>query len=185
MLDLVGPLRLVENADGGLELHNEAGLKLHGAGLVRRDPEGKLQSAWLGDLEPGAKARVVWSWDAPPETGREKPDHTPGEGADAGARSLWEAERSATAATAPRGAAGELSLRRLVALAEQTVALEKDQTRLIAWCPGEVPGMRIAPRAPQARFGTLVVAHLRYGFARDPQPDVNLRPKGKQEDAPP
>jgi len=51
------------------------------------------------------------------------------------------------------------------------------------------PGLDVRPAAPQARFATLVVAHLKYPFGKDPQPDANLLetglPAGSETDANP
>ncbi|MFZ5828989.1 MAG: hypothetical protein ACOY3P_02835 [Planctomycetota bacterium] len=166
MVKLPGPLDLVENRDGGMELHNESGLRIQGAGVVRRSPQGKMQVAWLGDIRPNEVRKLVWDWDSPTEFGS----------------ALWAAKRDNAPITRESVAAGELHLRELLNLAQQAEAFRPGQTRLVAWTEDAVPGVRVSPGAPQTRSATMILAELRRGFGEAPQPDVNYVRRKRSEE---
>jgi hypothetical protein len=159
MLDLGGPLRLVENPDGGYELHNQSSLTLHDAGVMKKDLSAELQTAWLGRVVPGVKVPLIWSLEA---------------AVGAGGR-LWPTERGASAMTAAVATPGELNLRKLFDIAQAVKELEPGEVRLVAFLDRELPGLAIYPAAPQSHCGALLIAHLRYEPGADPQPDKNSR----------
>ncbi len=127
--------------------------------MVRRTASGDLQAAWLGDLKPGSAVAVAFL-------------STDGE---ASAGGLWHEWRERAEETASQSAPGYLNLRALVDLAQDPKGLAPCQARLVAWTDAELPGLAVDPAAPQARRATVVVANLRYGFERGPEPDVRPR----------
>lgn len=159
MVDLAGTLVLVQSDEGGYELSNGTGLTLRDAGVVRKMKNDSLEAAWLGTLQPDAAVPVNF--------GRQ-PDSPSG-------AELWRERREQSPVTASRVPSGQLTLRDLVELAQDTTDLRPGQVRLIGWLDEEVPGLEIDPSAPQAQRATLVIAHLRYGFQHDPKPDANCR----------
>jgi len=159
MVDLDGALVLVQSADGDCKLTNETGLTLRDAGVVRKAEDDSLQAAWLGTLQPGAAVPVDFGYQP---------------GSDGGAE-LWPERREGSPVTASRVPSGQLTLRDLVELAQDTKDLRPGQVRLIGWLDEEMPGLVIDPSAPQAQRATLLIAHLRYGFQHDPKPDARSR----------
>jgi len=159
MLPLDGPLALVENPDGGHEFHNRSKLTLLGAGILKKDRSGEVETAWLGNLTPGAKVWLMWT-PQPPLTSSGR---------------LWQSERAASPMTAPAVNPGELNLRKLLEVAQDINDLQLGEVRLVAFLDREVPGLSITPASPQSRHGAVVIAHLRHEPAADPQPDKNSR----------
>ena len=161
MVDLEGGLSLAATDDGRFMLTNRTGLTLHDAGIVRkRDVAGEpetIETAYLGRLEPDATVPVRFHQPA------ELPaDHR-----------FWQDERRDPLLTGRGLQPGELDLSRLVALAQNTEELRPGDVRLVAGLKQSLPGPTTDPPAQQLRRAALVVAHLRYGFGPDPQPDVN------------
>jgi hypothetical protein len=160
MVAMEGPVALKESLENETgELVNRSGFVLHDAGIVRRTESGRLETAWLGNLDPGAQVPVRFDWEPGDATGGK----------------LWDQRREQSPVTAANPPPGELNLRRLLEIAQDPAGLRPGGARLIAWTDAAVPGLTIDPAAPQARRATLVVAHLRYGLGRDPQPDANCR----------
>jgi len=147
MLEVGGPLALVEESDDRFVLHNQSQLTLHGAGVVKKTAAGDLRTAWLGTVKPGAKVPLPWTLESATHSGSR----------------LWQQQRDAAAMTARRSAPGELHLRGLTDLAQNVAGMQPDDVRLIAWLEGELPGFTIHPAAPQSRCAALVIAHLRHG----------------------
>ncbi len=149
-------------------LANNTKWKISGVSLTRRrfdeDRQVVDEAAWIGDLVPGAKADVEFKNAAEGKRqinrGRELSD--------------------LTSKTRPEGS---LSLRRLTDIAEDHDGLAPGDVRLIAWREGEMGGMSIVPRAPQARRATLVIGNLQFG-SRIPKPDQNTRAESKRDDEP-
>jgi len=173
MVDLGGSLVLTTSGFGAT-VANRTRYTVHGAGLMHKDEQGNVRTAWLGTLEPGASVEANFKRAALSDNGG----------------SLWEAQRNRSKRTAREAPEGELNLRALCELAEATsdvvrqgrgtvtnerLALLPGEYRLVGWLDEEVPGLEIKPAAPQSRHAALVVAHLRYGFERDPKPDANTR----------
>ncbi len=184
MVDLGGAIALEPAPDGGDQVSNKTAFALHGAGVIRRDRSGQLESAWIGTLESGDTAPLRFT---PP------PEGNPGE-------RLWDSERGRSPLTAGGSRKGELDLRRLLDLAEDHNGIRPPDPRqrpdwgdprilhpgdlrrlapgdvqLIGWLDEEIPGLEVKPAAPQARRAAMVVANLRHGFGEDPQPDKNTR----------
>lgn len=159
MVDFEGPLALQPSSDGDYTLTNRSGLALRGAGVIRKTPNGRLQTAWLGAVAPDADVPVRFGWALP----------------DAAGADLWKQERDQSPVTAANAALGQLTLRPLIDLAQDAREMQPGQVRLVAWTDQEVPGLQIDPAAPQVQRATLVVANLSFGFERDPAPDVNCR----------
>lgn len=156
-LDLGGALRWEPTPDGNGKVVNETGYDLKGAGVVRRDADPKktqLNVAWLGDLAPGAEATVQLA----PHESEDDEDR------------LFSGERQAAPQTESSDVAGRLNVRKLVELAESTLA--PGETRLVAWTEQELPGIVIDPPAPQNRRLSLIVAHLDYGAFQPPERDA-------------
>ena len=173
MVDLGGSLAL-KDAAGRPRVVNQTQYTVHEAGLIRKDEQGNVQTAWLGTLEPGASVG---------------PDFRRAALSDEGG-SLWEAQRNRSKRTPSEAAEGELNLRALCELAEATsdvgrqgqggvakqrLALLPGEYRLVGWLDEEIPGLQIKPAAPQTQRAALVVAHLRYGFEQDLRRDANTR----------
>ncbi len=154
MTELPGPLTLTGNEAGGYALHNQTGLTLQGAGVIRRRSADRVERAWLGDVLPGATVPVRFAVQAD------------------GAQRFWPSERRGTV-LGPATARGELSLATLAALAEDADHLEPGEVRLTAAATEPIRGVRIEPSSRQSGHAVLVVAHLAYRFGSDPQPDWN------------
>lgn len=161
MFDLGGALVWQENSDEPAKLENNTGLKFSGAAILLRgqdhDGEPSFEYAWLGDLAPGAAVSV----ELEPYDVEVRDEH-----------------RDDTPATSQRTAEGELSLRKLIELAEDPRALAPGEVRLVAWRTENTAGLKgvhVAPAAAQAKRATLVVANLRFGAGKEPLPDTNLR----------
>ena len=193
MVDLGGPIALEDAPGGGDQVTNRTALALQGAGVIRRDRSGQLETAWIGTLEPGDTAPLRFA--------RRPEGDPPGR--------LWAAERGRSPLTAGGNRQGALDLRRLLDLAEDHTGIrpqdpqqrsEGDEprslhpgdlrrlrpgdVRLIGWLDEEIPGLEIKPAAPQARRAAMVVAHLRCGFGEDPKPDTNTRHEFATEEYP-
>jgi hypothetical protein len=139
-------------------IENNTNIKLSGAVVIRRrvDSAGRAidESAWLGELLPGANATATFGDNKSIEI-------------DAAS------ERDALSrADPPKGA---LSLRRLFDCAGDHAALEPGDVRLVAWHAGELATMEVRPASSQVRRATLVVAHLERAAPAPPRPDANLR----------
>lgn len=164
MVDLGGSLSLSETPAGGgprWKLSNQTRLTLHQVGVIRKDKEtGDVQTAYVPeDVGPGMEV---------PLTFRPSPE----DGA------LFETQRGNSPLTGigvpPRG----LNLRGLAQLAQDVRQLAPGQVRLVAAIEQEVleegiTGPTIDQTGRQSRAAGLLIAHLKYGFDRDPLPDVN------------
>jgi hypothetical protein len=167
MFDLGGSIVWEPSADGPSTIANKTGLAVSGALVIRRrlNADGRAidESAWLGELAPGASAAVQFH------------PHDADE---------LERMRETDPRSAARRPKGTLSLRRLLESAENHKALEPGEVRLVAWHDGRLAGVEVSPSAKQARRTTLVVAHLQFGAGETPAPDANLRTRAAQpEDA--
>jgi len=161
MVDLGGPIALVKTSAGSLRLVNRTGLALDGAGLIRCDREGRVESAWVGSLEPEETVPLDDRWRAVSAEQRQGPCFAP--------------QRRRDPLTAPSGTGGGLNIGRLVQLAEAPQALRPGDVRLVAWAKQDIAGLKIKPASAQSLTVALVVANLRYGPIDDPRPDKNLR----------
>jgi len=158
VVDLGGPISLVEAGGGEFQLTNGTRYALRGVGLLRRRPSpggrpgAPAEAAWLDTIEPGASLLVRF------QPAAEKP---------------WLEARNRSPQTSDASPQGELSLRGLVQLAQSAADLEEGEIRLVGWLDEEIPGQTIEPAAPQGRRLAMLVAHLRYGPAAECRPDLN------------
>lgn len=159
MLDLGGSIFLTETPAGGFQVANRTGLTLQGAGVVRKAPDGTLQTAWIGTLEPEATAFL-----------RYRPRPTAAKN-----QSVWETDRGALMESMQVEGKPRLNLGRLFYLAEAPDDLAPGEVRLVAWASAHLPGMEIEPAAPQSQRLALVIVHLRPGDLPEPKPDVQSR----------
>jgi hypothetical protein len=160
MVDLGGGLSLVETPGQPAQLVNRTNLTLRDVGVVKKDESNNLWVAWLdGPLRSGAKVTLRFRrhWSNP------------------SANPLWKPQQGGPLlrTVSPSQDLKQTPLS-LIQMAQDVGQLRPGQARLVAWLEDEVPGLEVRPAAPQTRFATLVVAHLRYGFGDDPQPDVNV-----------
>jgi hypothetical protein len=156
MFALGGGLRLVDADDGSFQVANETDLMLHGAGVIRRargQKNGVIEVAWIGEMEPGQTSVFRF------------------QRADQGLTLLPQWDDAPE--TALRAERGQLSLRRLLDLAQDPRRVGVGDIRLIAWTDAPLKGLDIRPRASQERHRALVIAHLRYGPWKEPRPDRN------------
>jgi len=158
MLDLGGAVSLVHSDAGHRQVVNGTEYTIRDAGVMRKLEDGALEAAWLGTLEPGALAAVRFQPVLPPAVGQ----------------SLWQEQRNRLPVTAAGAGEGQLSLRQLCQLAEDTSALQRGDARLVGRLDEALPGMEILPAAPQTQRAALVLVHLRFGFGADPERDRNL-----------
>jgi hypothetical protein len=158
MFNLGGSLSWHGFGDAPATLENNTNLRLSGVAIVRCRlnalSEAVGESAWVGDLPPGAK--VVVTFQARDE------------------RRMNDA-RDQSPLTREDPPEGGLSLRRLIDGAQDHQSLRPGDVRLVAWQDQPLKGMRIEPAASQARRATLVVAQLQFSPEEPPTPDVNLR----------
>jgi hypothetical protein len=185
-----GGIALGQTAGGLLQVTNHTGLALEEAGVVIKDSQGNVETAWLAQLAPEATARLQFQpWNEGPEKGsgfraqgsekgsgfrvqgsgivQPNPEpRTPNlEGSDpfSSLRSNRQGDRS------------RLNLGALFPLACAPAELAPGEMRLVAWAEAELPGLAIEPAAPQAQHRALVVAHLRPAALGQPKPDANSR----------
>ncbi len=158
MYDLGGAVTWSTDAAGAPQVTNGTRLKLSGAAIVRHrvGDDGKPidEAAWLGDLEPGARAAVHF---------------VPYDEA-------LDAMRDTSALTTAMAGQGELNLRNLIDCVQDPRVLEPGEVRLVAWRDEVLEGIQVRPSTAQRRAATLVVVHLQYGPSPPPEHDENLRP---------
>ena len=159
LIDLDGPIELKDGDRRRTSVSNETEIKLRDVGIIRLTDRGRLQVAWVGDLAPKTARRLVFGQ------------------VSEGPSSLEEWEHSPVTATTPQ--VGEVSLRRVLDIAQSHGHLRPGDTRLIAWTDHDLPGMSITPSSSQSTLRTLVVAHLRHGAWQNAEPDENARPRVK------
>ena len=159
LLDVGGGM-LLKNAPGGsIQVVNRTSLTVEGAGVVRMTESGQLQTAWIGRLEPEATARMNFL----PGSKTEIKD------------GIWPDRRNQSEVTAAEAPPGELNIRELVNLAEDSRELRPGDVRLVGWTEEKIPGMQVKPAAPQSKTATVVIAHLAFGPGEDPKRDYNTR----------
>ena len=169
MVDLGGALSLVETPGGRLQLANHTQLTLRDVGVVKKDDSDVLWTASLDrPLAPGATVPLRFSPFSKTSTG--KPLWNPQQGG-----TLLSGTDLLHRTQPPDRPANPLSL---IEAARDVGQLPAGEVRLVAWLDEQIAGLDVRPAAPQARFATLVVAHLKYPFGKDPQPDANLLETG-------
>lgn len=167
MVALAGSLELAHDPQGRLEVVNCTGLPLQGVGVLRRGDDGALDAAWIGQLGPRDNGKLLFR------------------AVDVEAREPWFGpEREKSVETKQSPVPGQFNLRTLIDLAEDASSLEPGAIRLVGWTDHRMPGLKIAPAAPQSRHAAVVVAHLRYAINGPPAPDVNIKEDVMKDDQP-
>jgi len=159
MVDTGGAMLLKSAAGQAAQVINRTNLTVEGAGVVRMTESEKLEAAWIGRLEPEAAARLLFRPTASKEI----------------ENGLWPDRRSQSKLTATVALPGELNIRALVELVEDSSELRPGDVRLVGWTEEKIPGMEVKPSAPQSRTATVVIAHLAFGPGEDPKRDFNTR----------
>lgn len=156
MFDAGGTIELVGDSSASVQLHNGSRLDLHHVGVVRRLPDGAVQTGWLDQLPARSTAALEFlpaknnaPWLEQWELGAE--------------------EEPARGNRRPPAA----DLEDLTELAIRGAALRPGDARLVAWMEGPVPGLTIEPAASQTRAMALVLVHLRRGPLPSPRGDAN------------
>jgi hypothetical protein len=154
MYDLGGVLEYRET-DGRHEVFNHTKYAIHSAGVIRRTEDGRVQVAWLGDLQPGMGAKANFTL-APAE------------------RPLlpqWNFNANTTAVL-------DRPLARLFHLAQEAHEMDEGEVRAIGIIREPLGGLTVEPEASQSeRTPTLLVAHLKQTRLANhaPKPDKNSR----------
>jgi hypothetical protein len=180
MAELPGRLALVGDESTGYQLSNQTGLTLKAAGVMRRSASGNVETAWLGDIDPDATVPLRFVR-MPAKVAIAATAATAANAANK--RGPWQSERQGTV-LGPATADGELNLEGLAVLAQNAEHIEPGEMRLIAAATEPIAGMQIEPSARQTEHAVLVVAHLAYGYGKDPQPDLNTPKIPAQIEAP-
>lgn len=165
MVDLGGPLLYEYSGGGEATVTNRSGTTLRGVGVLRKTNSGRVETAWVGQLDCEQTAALVFRPAAPDADGR-----------------LWPDQRRRDRQTSPSAGLGHLNLAGLVKIAEDTRSLRPGDVRLVGWSEETIAGMEIRPVAAQRQSLALVLAHLRYAPPVDPGRDVNTAAemKGKK-----
>ncbi|QDV80494.1 hypothetical protein [Botrimarina mediterranea] len=156
-----GAIRLAKNPSGGPRLENRTGWLLEDVVVVGR-PDGlkgepHLEGCWLGDLEPGSVANVVFLPTAS-TSGGELP---------------FVEQRRAAAKLRDDDAPARLNLDNLLRLALDPKHFEPGERRVVARVSQVMPGLEVTPSASQKKGATLVVGALGYGPLPAPRQDIN------------
>jgi hypothetical protein len=165
MLPLGGGVQLRDAQPGGVELANDTPLTLHGVGLIRRVAKSgphALEVAWIGELKPQTRAAVRFG------PVRDKVTLLP--------------EWNDASETALGSQMGQLSIRRLLDMAQDPRRIATGDVQLVAWTDQALPGLDIRPRSRMETFRTLVLGHLKYGPLDVPEVDENSRRDIKVDD---
>jgi hypothetical protein len=174
MFPLAGKLTLVGDDQKGWTVKNTSNLTLRDVGLLRRSAAGVAQSAYLARLEPQTSSPISFvpvriTGARSDENGKQIPS----------SEVLWLPEWDKSPAlsresTASPDEKGKVRLNRLARLASERLRLSPGDVRLISWTDEPLPGMEIAPHAPQNTMVTLVVVHLVRGELPKVRPDANV-----------
>ena len=175
MLPLSGPLRLENLIAGVATISNATSFRIKSAAVVRtvrREQEHfVLESAWLGDLEPGAvvRATLVEEKRVPWGTLLQVEENLRTEMLFPQWRLLVDSAASASASD-PK----TLDLSELLRLAVFDCSQQMGALRLIGVIEGQLPGMEVFPKPAQSRGNALLVANLGYGKYEQATSDVNV-----------
>jgi hypothetical protein len=179
MVDLGGGIILEKTEDGGQRVVNNTNLTLQGAGVIKRVAGGGVRTAWIGTLRPGEavplKLTLASLGTSLSEKQKAKRRSTPTTAARSWEQRWWESRREESPLTASGARPGEMSLRRLLDVAQNFTSLEPDQLRLVGWIDQEIPGLAVDPLPPQSQHAAVVVAELAYSFGKAPSPDRNSK----------
>jgi hypothetical protein len=156
-----GAIRLAKTPSGGPRLENRTGWLLEDVVVVGR-PDGvkgepRLEGCWLGDMEPGSVANVVFL-PTPVTSGAEVP---------------FNEERRSAAKLRDDDTDTRLNLDALLRLALDPKRFEPGERRVVARVSQVMPGLEIEPSSSQKKGATLIVGALGYGPLPPPRQDVN------------
>lgn len=179
-------LQLIGDDSTGFSIRNTTDLTLRDVGVFRRvdlpmsglTPTAvQIETAYVARIEPATSAPVRFIPLAEDEAETEQPRITNSKST--AYRAPWLPEWSESTVfgeptAAGIGEKGRVSLRRLGKLAAQRLRLLPGDVRLVAWTDERLPGMEIAPEAPQNTAYTLILAHLARGALPAPTSDSNV-----------
>lgn len=156
-----GAIRLTKATSGGPRLENRTGWLLEDVVVVGR-PDGvkgepRLEGCWLGDMEPGSVANVVFL-PTPVTSGVEVP---------------FNEERRSAAKLRNDDSQSRLNLDSLLRLALDPKRFEPGERRVVARVSQVMPGLEVEPSSSQKKGATLIVGALGYGPLPPPRQDVN------------
>jgi hypothetical protein len=163
MFPLEGKLTLVGDDQKGWTVKNTSSLAVRDVGIFRRTRDGATLSAYVARLDPNTSSQLSFTQLAEPES-KEAP-------------AIWLPEWNKSPVLALRSTSddkGQVRLTRLARLAAEQLHLLPGDVRLVGWTDEILPGMEIAPDAPQNKSYTLVVAHLARGELPPARPDTNV-----------
>ncbi|NOY30549.1 MAG: hypothetical protein GXP28_10355 [Planctomycetes bacterium] len=164
MFSLAGSLRLGTSSRNSKQVENLSGFHLRDVVVVqRRRVDGKLQTmgSWIGDLRNGSSAVL----------GLTLLDLADG-------KIPFSTERKQAVRSS---FSNHLKLDSLLKLAFQfpgdndPLQKHRETYRLVAVIDQVLPGSEVSPSASQIQGATVVLAHLKYAPAAEPQPDTNSR----------
>jgi hypothetical protein len=153
MYNLGDGIKLAGDDGAILKVFNGSELPVQGVGVYRRNDDGRVEGAWIGELPPKTAKTLNFQvmGDFPQRFDQ------------------WN-DSPTTAVQAPRG---EVSLSRLIDLSVERLRLRKGDVRLVGWTDTDPKGLDIRPAASQEVFRTLVISHLERAPLSDPQSDSN------------
>jgi hypothetical protein len=159
MFDLGGGIACVSEG-GHLRVYNHTKFALQQAGVVWREPNGDLSSAWIGELPPESSHLLDF-----------QPVAAKSPALPQSAKSPAEQSQADDAANA------RINIGVIASVVENPHGFAPGDMRLIGLLAESPPGMEVTPASSQTvRAAVFVVANLRYALAPPPQPDANLRP---------
>ncbi|MBN1910405.1 MAG: hypothetical protein JW818_11740 [Pirellulales bacterium] len=154
MVELDGPIGLLQRSRNDWSLNNRTGIPMHGVGVIRRNESNEIETAWVGDLgergiiqlkfQSGTMENSTW----------------------------WPDQRDRSDTTSALAVKGRCNLWLLLGLAEKVHDLRPGEVRLVGWTDREFEDLSVSPESPQSQRAYLVVAHLRRVLPAAPQPDV-------------
>jgi hypothetical protein len=182
-IDMPHPLSIMEQSGDSFKIANKTQFTIRDAGVIKKTADGMLQTAWLGTIDAGATAAGQF--------GEESAHVAEGEllhrlvktvtgtfgdkSKPATAGSLWQTERDRSPRTASSPVSGELGIRRLIDIAQDSADMLPGQIRLVGWLDDALPGMVVQPVASQSRHAAVVVANLNAGQRKPPLPDTRIQ----------
>jgi hypothetical protein len=173
MFPLGGKLTLIGDEQKGWTVKNTCDVTLRDVGLLRKTAAGETQTAYLAELEAQTSSPISFS------PVRSIPAHRDDRNNQIEAKEiLWlsEWDKSPVLSNLPFAdeAKDSVRLTRLARLAAERLRLVPGDVRLVAWTAEPLPGMEIAPTAPQNTTHTLVLAHLVRGDMPKIRPDATV-----------
>jgi hypothetical protein len=157
-LDLGGSLTLTEPAANEWQLENGTELDLRDVIVVRRTAAGYVASGPHA-LQPQGKVNLSFSAPKAILNREELVGQVP----------VWQSSPTAAPEAKP-----ELRLSQLFDLAMETLKLQVDEVRLVAWSSGAVPGISYKPDSAQVNSLSFVLAHLRLPLPGPLEHDKNV-----------